>query len=812
MHSLWQDVRHGLRVLRSSPGFTVVAVLTLALGIAATTTVFSWIDAVVLNLIPGTSRSQDLVVFETLDPSGEAVRGSYVNYRDFRDSLKLVAGVAATDDCPFSVGADKQHAQPVWGELVSGNYFAVLGVKPALGRVFAPEEYAEKPGANPVVVISQRIWESQFHGDAGVVGKTIRVNRHELTVIGVTAAEFRGSSRGQTFDLWVPLAMGEELGVVDRYTFQMRAYRNLWLFARLRPDVSIERANTEVAAVAKRLSAMDPGHLHGFSARLSRYTAQQLSVIKLLRILMAVAIVVLLIVCVNVANLLLARSIARQKEFGVRLALGARRMRIVQQVLVETLLLSAAGSVVGLTLALWMAEAALQMAPRVGVPSGVDVEMNGHILIFTMLACAGATLASCVVPLWHLFGTDVNAWLKEGGRGGAQGRRSQSTRGLLVVAEVALATMALVGAGLFLRSFQKASATYPGFDKDNVLAARFYVQSGGYTVPELQRFCQRLRDRLATAGGVADVSYADYVPLWAGDGPYTTVAVEGYGPQPGEDLNIRRTVVSPGYFQSLRIPLLAGRDFTERDDTSTLPVLIVNQTFARRFFGGGNALGRRVNAWGTWFTVVGLVRDSKYFSPTETARPYFYASFRQRYGKDSQLAFFVRSNGDTAAAAATLRHEVAGVDAGATFYAMPLSVFTDVSLFQQKFAASLLGALGLLSLALAAVGLYSVMAYAVSQRTQELGIRMALGARPGDVVGMVVRQGMRLTVSGLLLGIAASLAVSGLATDLLVNVSAADPTIFAGAALFLGLVAFVASYLPARRASRLTPLVALRCE
>jgi predicted permease len=813
MHSVWQDVRHGLRVLRNSPGFTAVAVLTLALGIAATTTVFSWIDGVALNLIPGASHSRELVALETLDPSGEAVRGSYLNYRDYRDTLKLVAGVAATDECAFSVGAaDQQHAQPVWGELVSGNYFAVLGVKPALGRVFSAEEYGERIGANPVAVISHRLWQSQFHGDAGVVGKTIRVNRHELTVIGVAAAEFRGSQRTQIFDLWVPLSMGEELGVLDNLTFRVRAYRNLWIVARLRPDVPIERARAEVAAVARHLSALDPGRLQGFGATLSRYTAEQVTVLKLLRILMAVAVLVLLIVCANVANLLLARSIARQREFGVRLALGARRGRIVQQVMVETLLLATAGSLVGLTMVLWLAEAPLRLIPSVGVPTVVDVGLNGRILMFTVLACVGATLASCLVPVWHLFRTDMNESLKEGGRAGSSGARSHRMRSLLVVTEVALATVALIGAGLFLRSFQKASSTYPGFDKTNVLLARFYVQSGGYTVPELQQFCMRLRERLASAPGVAEVSYADYVPLWAGDGPYTSIAVEGYGPQPGEDLNIRRTVVSPGYFRLLRIPLLEGRDFTDRDDAGTLPAIVVNQTFARRFFGGGNPIGRRVNAWGTWFTVVGLVKDSKYFSPTESPRPYFYASFRQRYGKDSELAFFVRTDGDAAEAASTLRREVAAVDPGATFYAMPLSVFTDVSLFTQKFAASLLAALGLLSLALAAVGLYSVMAYAVSQRTQEVGIRMALGARPGDVIRMVVRQGMTLTVSGVAVGIVVALSASGLVADLLVNVNAADPTIFVGAAIFLGLVALVASYLPARRASSLTPLVALRCE
>ena len=813
MRTIWQDLRHGLRVLRNSPGFTAVAVLTLALGIAAATTVFGWIDATVRNDVPGVERAGDLLPLETLDPSGDPVRGSFLNYRDFRDSLKLVAGVAASDDTTFSLGAaDQRRAQPVWGELVSGNYFAVLAVKPAARRLFGADELADKPGANPVAVLSYRLWQSHFHGDPAAIGKTIRLNRHDLTVIGVTEPAFRGSSSSRIFDVWVPIGMGEELGILDRYTFTARAWRNLWMIARLRPGVPLDRANAEVASVARHLSALDPAHLTGFGAMLARHTPGQLQVIRLLRILMAVALLLLLIVCANVANLLLARAIARQREFGVRIALGAARRRIVQQVLVETFLLAIAGSALGLLLALWMADAAIRLAPNVGIPTAVDVHLNARILLFTTLTCVAATLVSCLVPLWHVFRTDVNESLKEGGRSGGPGARSHRVRGALVVAEVAFATVALVGAGLFLRSFQQAANTDPGFDKHSVLAARFYIQTSGYTIPEIQQFCLRLRDRLASTPGVAAVSYADYVPLWAGDGPYTRVAVKGYTPQPGEDMNIRRTIVSPGYFASLRIPLIDGRDFTDADTPDAPPVVIVNRTFARHYFAGANPLGREIAAWGQRFTVVGVVKDSRYFTPTESPRPYFYAAFRQRYGKDSELAFFVRTGGSMAGAAAVFRHEAAAVDPAATYLAVPLTTFTDVSLFPQKFAASLLAALGLLSLALAAVGLYSVMAYSVTQRTQEVGIRMALGARPHDVIRLVVRQGLTLTVSGLAIGIAAALSLSRLAADLLVNVSAADPAIFTGAALFLALVGVLASYLPARRASRLTPLDALRWE
>jgi predicted permease len=817
MRTLWKDLKYAFRLLRGSPAFTAVAVVTLALGIAANTTVFSWIDTALVHPIPGVAEGNRLAVLElvTTGWNGGTVLASYPDYRALRDNLKLLSGVAAHFHSAFNVG-EGDKAQRTWGELVSGNYFAVLGVKPLIGRVFSPEEYGDKPGAYPVAVISERLWRSRFRADPRLVGKTLKVNRHELTVVGVVPAEFRGTEAVLAYDIWVPIMMTPQLAGVDERRLS-NGSRDYWLTARLKPGVTIEQARAEPAALVRRFAEQHPESDDGLSATLlpvwNAHTGAQVLLRKPLGILMAVCFVVLLIVCANLANLLLARSIDRRKEFSIRLALGAGRGRILRQLLTEALLLTMLGAAAGVLLALWMGDSLLWLLPSTSLTVASGTRLNGTVLGFTILICVGAAVLSSIAPVFHAFRSDPNENLKEGGRSGMSGARSHRMRSLLVISEVALSLVALIGAGLFARSFRTAGAIHPGFDGRNVSVAQFYLATSGYSTEQGREFCLRLRDRLATAPGIADATYSSRLPLGFGLSPYTDVEVEGYVAGRGEKTDIYHNAVAPGYFRMLRIPVVAGREFTAHDDVKSLPVIVINESFARRFFGARNPVGRKVRFWGQWSTVAGVVKDTKYHSLTEAPQPYFYMAFRQKYERDWSAAFYVRGTAGSPAALSTIRRESAAIDPNVIVSdGMPLVEYAAGCLFQQKIAASLLGVLGVVSLLLAALGLYSVMAYAVNQRTHEIGIRMALGARAPNVLGMIVLEGMAMTGIGIAVGVALAVIVTRLVAGMLVNVSARDPLVFAGAAAFLSLVALAAGYLPARRATRVDPMVSLRCQ
>jgi predicted permease len=814
MRTLLQDLRYGFRMARSSPGFTLIAIATLAIGIAANTTVFSWIDAILVHPILGVAKGEELVSFEGVAPNGDYLTVSYPDYRDYRDHIKLLAGLAVAKPEAFSLG-DDEHAERIRGELVSGNYFAVLGVRPILGRFFNTEEYGDKQGGYPVAVISERLWKRRFHSDPGITGATIRLNRQTLTVIGVAPVDFHGSIPGLTFEIWVPVMMGTQLNAMPDWMLEDRASYIMFGFGRLKPGVSLDQARQETASVAREVAKQDYKHGH-MSATLfpvwKGHFGVQTLLLAPLTILMAVGAVVLLIVCANVANLLLARATGRQKELSMRMALGAGRGRLVRQLLTETLGLAMMGAVAALPLTMWMSQSLGYMLPPTSLPVYLEFGMNGDILAFTVLLCVGACLVSGVAPAWQTASASLNEVLKEGGRSGSAGSGSHRLRGMLVVSEVALALVVLIGAALFARSFQMTRQINPGFDPQHVLVSRLYLSTAGYSVPARKQFCQRLRERMESQPGIVAVSYADQIPLTVG-GSWEDLQIEGYVPGPGESMKLWRNVVSPGYFDVLRIPLLEGRDFTEHDDLNTTPVMIVTQTFAHRYFGDRSPIGHKVHGWGEWFTIVGVVRDSKYGSLNEAPRPHFYVAFRQVFRADLDIAFFVRTKGDPSQALVVMQQEVKSMDPDVgVYYALPMAESVEASLFEKKIAAALLAALGSIALVLAAVGLYGVMAYSVSQRTQEIGIRMALGARPRDVLAMTVGQGMRLTLIGLAVGVVAALAVTRLVASLLVHVSASDPLIFIGASLFLAAIALLASYLPARRATRIDPNEALRCQ
>ena len=825
-----QDLRYGLRTMARNPGFAAVAILTLAVGIGVTTTVFSWIDMVLLRPLGGVADPQRLVVLESVTPGGEWVTNSYPDYQDFRDHLRLLAGVAVTRPAAFSIGKD-DHAERVWGELVSGNFFAVLGVKPQLGRVFSPDEYGDKPGAFPVVVLSDRYWRSHYAADREIVGKTIRVNQHELTVVGVAPPPFHGSIAAVAFDLWVPYMQQPVLNGVGEWMLRDRQNRNMLGIARLGPGVSREEARQELAQLAGRMSIADADTNQGMSATLlplsqSPHGPQGL-LSGPLSILMAVCILLLGIVCVNVANLLLARATAREKEFSTRLALGASRGRLVRQVLTESLLITAVATVLGVVATPWLSRALTALMPPGQLSLALDSGVNLHLALFTAGLCALVTIAAGVVPALLSGRVDLNAKLNEGGRSGAAGRGRHRVRSSLVASEVALALVALVCAALLARGFAATSRINPGFDPDHVLLNQFYLATNGYTLEQRKEFCRRLGIEMESVPGVTNTAWSDGVPLGFEPSWWEDLRIEGYAPVAGENMKIFRNVISPGYLDLMRIPLIAGRNFTDHDDEKdTSPsVMIVNETFVKRFLPGQNPIGHRVHGWGDWFRIVGIAKDSKYHYLGEAPVPYFYVPFRQVYRADMNLAFYVRFRGDPIAVLPALRAAVRKIDPSVTvFDPTPLRDFIGASLYPQRVAAMLLAVLGALAVLLAGVGLYSVMAWSVAQRTQEIGIRIALGARPANVLGMVVRQGLKLAGVGIAVGILLSIAAGrGIAAvsfsnsamgqgASLASRSATDPLIYLGAVIFLCAIAGLAAYLPARRAASVDPMQALRSE
>ena len=814
MHGLYEDLRYAVRVLRGSPGFTAVAVITLALGIAANATVFGWIDTLLLHPFPGVTAGRQLVELETVSPTGEYSTTSYRDYRDYRDRLRSFSGLAASLFNPFTVGP-VNGPRRVFGEYVSGNYFTVLGVSPVRGRAFLSSEFADSAGAFPLTVVSYQLWQSLLHGDPNAVGRTIRVNRHELTVIGVAPPEFRGTMPAMAIDMWIPITMAPQLNGQGNWLLEGRSARQMWITGRLNPGVSIEQANAEVEASSRHLAEESPRTSKGFHEIVlpvwKAHFGVQVVLLAPLRILMAVCFALFLIVGANLANLQLARATARRRELSVRMALGATGGRLMRQLLTESLLLAAMGALAGIPIASWLGRSLLWLMPPVGFPIQFDFSLNADTLGFTvLLCCAGALLTGLALAIHPVRGGLMDA-LKEGGRSGTAGVGQNRTRSLLVVSEVALALVALVGTALATRSFQAARAIRPGFDAHDVLFAKYHLDTFAPDDASRTQFCLRLRDRVSALPGIAAVSFSDDVPLELGTRSVTDITVEGYTPGPNEQAGIASAIVAPHYFDVLRIPLIEGRDFTEWDDGAHAPVVMVNHAFAQRYYKGGSPVGRRIRADGPWATIVGEVADSKYRRLTEPQTPYAYTPYRQTNGGQFWMAFFIRTSGPSNGFISAIRREATAIDANAgVSEIVPFKDEIAGAVYAQRVAAALLGVLGAVSLLLAALGIYSVLAFSVSQRQHEFGIRLALGAKPWDVLGLVLRRGLALTAAGIALGVFISAFATRATADLWVGVKPDDPLMIAGSAIFLSVVAFLASYLPARRATQVDPMITLR--
>jgi predicted permease len=812
MNSWMQDVRYGARLLLKNPGFTLVAALSLALGIGANAVVFCWIQNVLLRPLPGVRDQERLVVLA--GRRGDAVWDT-VSYPDLKDYAKLegvFSGVIGSQITPAFLRADGTKRW-MYGQIVTANFFDLLGVRPALGRTFLPEE-DEGPGGQAVVVFSHGFWQRHFGGDPGLVGRSVELNRKPFTVVGVAPAGFHGTMSGVQCDFWAPLAMHQE--VANFGSWDTRSDRWLHTQARLAPGVDRERAQAAVDVVARQLEESYPDQNREVRLLVlplwkSPYGGQAVF-LPVLRVLMAVSGAVLLIVTANVANLLLARAAGREKEIAIRLALGGGRVRLLRQLLTESLLLALLGGGLGVMLASWAAGSFLALMPPTHLPVGYQFGLDGRTLLVTLGLTLMAGLMFGLAPAAQMLRGRLYGALKEGGRGGSTGVGHHRLRGALVITEVALALLLLVGAGLCLRGFQKAREADPGFDPKQVLVAGLRIGMNGYTRETGLSFYEQLHQRLGQMPGVTQAALASWIPLGFEGGPGTRLLPEGYAPLPAEDLGASYAIVSPGYFETMRIGMVEGRDFTDRDADPEEWVVIVNEVVARRFWPEESAVGRRVSLMGRAATVVGVVKTGKYRSLGEPPKMFVYLPYQQGVW-DLNLGVVLRIGGDPLAMIGALRRELHALDAEVEVWATSaLEDYIEAAFVAHRIAATLLVLLGVVALVLSAMGIYGVMAFVVSQRTHEIGVRMALGAQNGDVLRMVLREGMRLGLIGAGFGLLGTLAVGRLLANFLYGVSPFDPWTFLLVAGLLGGVMFLACLLPAQRATRVDPLVALRYE
>jgi predicted permease len=815
--SWWEDLRYGFRTLRLSRGFATVAILTLGIGIAANTTVFAWIDSILVSPIPGARDTAALYLLETVTPTGEVLGNfSYLDYRDYRDQVPALDGLAVARFTNLSYGKAGS-AERVWGELVSPNYFETLGVQPALGNLFRASQFSETPEAAPYVVVSHAFWTTRLRGDPAVIGKSVTVNLRELTVVGVAAPGFSGTTPGLALDLWIPLTMAPAMGTGGG-TLRFRGTRDLTTtFARIKPGSTLADASGQVDALARHLAEAEAATNRGIGVRVVPFREGTRGAQVLLRgplsILMAVCILLFLIVCSNVANLLLVRFTARQKELGVRLSMGAPWRRLLQQMLAETFLLALAGGALGVLLSRWMSPSLALLLPPNEFPIRFGTPLEGVSLFFTAGLCIAATLLCGLVPAAASLRQNLFGALRSSGKGETSNLHTGMLRRGIVIAQVTLATVALIGTGLFLVSFRNVTRVEPGFRTKDMLVGQFFLSPLGYTGEQQRKLCVQLRQQLREQSAIADATYTDSLPLQLGPSPWHQIRVEGYTPAPGEDLNIHRSMVAPGYFALLEIPVLEGREFNDRDIAGAPEVLLVNQTFANRYFGGENPVGRRVQIEGRWATIVGLVKDTKLHALTEGPTPYFYRAFLQGFAPGLNFSFLVRANGDSATALSQFRRQSLRADPNAQPYqTVPLSDAIASATYSHKVAAWLLSGIGAAALLLATLGIFGVISYTVARRTREVAIRMALGATRLQVVRAIVPEGLVLVVAGLGCGVPLAAVAAMRVRTMLVGVQPLDPpTLVVSAAILFG-VGLLATLVPAIWASRVQPAIALRAE
>jgi putative ABC transport system permease protein len=821
MGTFLQDLRYGVRMLLRKPGFTVVAILALALGIGVNSAIFSVVNAVLLRPLPFAQPERLVMVFEKFTRQGlDQIPVSAQEFLDYQKQNEVFEQIAAFTTATYNMTGTGEPEQ-IQGAVVSASLFPLLGVKPLQGRAFLPEE--NEVGHENVVLVSQGLWQRRFGSDPALVGKQLSLNGKSYTVVGIMPSDFQfplslfdvqGFQFTQKADMWTPVTFSQAL-------LDCRSCRGLGVIGRLKPGVTLAQANASVDALAQRWLQEHPdtyGEGAGWGASAVSLHEQVIGKVrKALFVLLGAVGFVLLIACANVANLLLARAASRQKEMAIRVAMGASRWRLVRQMLTESLMLSVTGGALGLLLAMWGTDALVALSPE-NIPRVEEIGLDARVLSFTVIVSLLTGIIFGLAPAFQASRATINDALKEGGKGTAGVSSGKRMRGVLVVAEVALSLVLLIGAGLFIRSFTRLTQVDPGFNPEHVLTMELSLPRANY--PDKQKaatFYQQIIQRIQSLPGVQAAAATTILPL-SGSNSDSSFVIEGRMPRDaGEVPDEEIRVITPDYFRALGVPLIRGRFFTDADAEKAPQVLIINQALARKYFAGEDPLGKRITFGdprrkdAVWATIIGVVGDVKHRGLNVQAKPEYYLPNLQ----DSQRALIlaVRTNADPASMVAAVRQEILAVDKDqpvANIRTMTEVISTSVA--PQRLSTMMFLIFACVALVLAAVGIYGVMAYSVSQRTHEIGIRMALGAQRGDVLRMVIKEGMTLALIGVVIGLAASYALTRVISTLLYDVSVTDPAIFVGLSLLLALVALLACGIPARRATKVDPMVALRYE
>jgi putative ABC transport system permease protein len=819
MESLLQDLKFGIRSLFKSPGFALVSILTLALGIGANTAVFSVVNAYLLKPLPVADPDELVLVGRVSQELPVPHETSYPVFQEIRDFKDVFDDVSAVfyGIANFSDGAVSATPERLYLQLVSPHYFRMLGVDAAQGRAFLPGE-GESLGTAPVMVISHEYWQRRFGGDPSAVGREVTMNGKPFTIVGVLPEGFTGPEPLVSFSGYVPVTMLDTLLATGPTSYlERREAAGFRLVGRLKEGVAVEQAQAALDTLARRLEREHPDINKGVGFRViperwARPTMEAVDLFPVVALSYSVLVaLVLLIACANVANLTLSRAPARQREIALRAALGADRGRLIRQLLTESLLLSTIGGLAGLGLGVWATEWLSTIRLSADIPFQFAYGIDWRVFTFTFAAALVTGLVAGVMPALRTSRADLNGTLRESGKGalGASGRNRLGSA--LVVTQVAVSLVLLVASGLFLRSLANVWATDFGFRTENLLLASVDLQLQGYDEAQGRAFYRELVERTRAMPGVRSASLVANVPLG-----YSNDFADVFPGESGDDhVSIFNTVAGVDYFRAMGMRLNRGRDFTPDDDADAPPVAVINEAMAEKLWPGQDAVGKRFRAGrdGAPIEVVGVVADSLYLFVGEPSRPFYYRPFEQAY--DPRMTLVTYTEGDPAVAADPVRGIVRALDASLPVYnltSMKAHLHDGRALVFVRLGATIVGAFGLLGLALAIAGLYGVVAYSVSQRTREIGVRMALGAQPGDVLSMVVRQGLALVAVGVVVGLGIAVALGGYLASLLYGVSPTDPVTLAVVTALLVAVAALASYIPALRAARVDPMVALKYE